>query len=181
VEEKQLQGLVDRKMRYQDYLEASADELHLGPYTEVFDILNRYELLKQTRERTRQRLATLDAEIITHQEELETLHEQHMQQNDGTNQEDQNKPDKNQSIKQAFIDGRVNLKIAYIVERFEKQGSHNRSKRKEQPLMGSVNDRGDTDDPGAIIQTIDKISQFIQVYASIVEEWEVEQGLKQGR
>ena len=64
-------------MRYQDYLEASADELHLGPYTEVFDILNRYELLKQTRERTRQRLATLDAEIITHQEELETLHEQH--------------------------------------------------------------------------------------------------------
>ena len=75
----------------------------------------------------------------------------------------------------------MNLKIAYIVERFEKQGSHNQSKRKEQPLMGSVNDRGDTDDPGAIIQTIDKISQFIQVYASIVEEWEVEQGLKQGR
>ena len=74
-EGRNLTQLIYKKKKYHDYLATSANFLHLGPnkFSDIFDVLNRYELLRQISDMTRQRLKTLDKEILAQRAEFDRL------------------------------------------------------------------------------------------------------------
>ncbi|KAL7472555.1 hypothetical protein ACHAXS_012925 [Conticribra weissflogii] len=72
-ESHRLTGLLEKKKKYRDYLTNAARHLHLGPnqFSNHEDILSRHELLKQTKDRTKQRLEDLRQEIAKQQVEID--------------------------------------------------------------------------------------------------------------
>lgn len=74
-EERRLGELVNSQKKYRDYLHhtALAGVLYLGPNNEISEILNRYDLLKDARDSSRQRLESRDVEIASQRDELDRL------------------------------------------------------------------------------------------------------------
>lgn len=74
-EERRLGELVNSQKKYRDYLQhtALAGVLYLGPNNEISEILNRYDLLKDARDSSRQRLESRDVEIASQRDELDRL------------------------------------------------------------------------------------------------------------
>jgi hypothetical protein len=142
-EERDLRDLVDKKMRYHDYLDSSASHLHLpNRCTDVVDIINHYELLKQSCEKAKQRRKEIETEISTHKNHLDQLH---LLANANTN---------NATPDNTKFD-MVNLEIAYILECFER----GRNLRDGTEAASSIHDPN---------TALEKIARFTKAYSKIL-------------
>ena len=202
LEEKRLEGrrlaqLVEKKKKYSDYIIASsADYLHLGPNKlSSEDIIDRFELLKQTSERTKERLESLDQEITRQRAQYDRLLvEKNCNILEGNNEVSQLQTQRNETASlQSIFDehvqynstssdlDQVHLAIFNIVERFENLSHDEKNvndtqasaSRRRGPAANHTEENATSKESSkAFLEAMESIAEYIEDYSNIIKDWE---------